>query len=333
MKYNLLIILILLSTIVNAQHRNDIWCFGDSAGIDFSNINNPMPIHSAVKSRGSCVSICDANSNLLFYGYTRATLPGNTTLLKNRNDTIMLNGDNVVGRGWYMELVIIPMPGNSDQYYVFSAGVTSIYGLYYSVVDMLLDSGLGGVIQKNNQLLPDPANDGLIAVKHGNGRDWWVIHRNHVGSNNIFYKFLISPSGITGPFTQNIGSFTTSNLCKYVFNKAGNKIAVVSYDGLIETFDFDRCTGILSNHILIRPLNVSAPYPDLWSCAFSPNNRFLYVTAHPVKNYLLQIDLQDSTPWANVDTLWSDSTIQYSAGALKWRPMIKFILQLIGMMG
>ena len=195
---------------LSAQHRNDIWCFGDSAGINFSNLSNPSPIHSAVKSRGSCVSIADTSSNLLFYAYTRATVNGNTTLVKNHHDSLMANGANIVGRGWYLEAVIIDNPIGANQYYLFTVGVTTIFGLYYSKIDMNLNNGLGAVTQKNMQLLPYAATDGLTCVKHGNGRDWWIIFRKcgaYAGwYDNRFYKYLVTPSGINLVDSQAIGS-------------------------------------------------------------------------------------------------------------------------------
>ncbi len=315
-----------------AQNRNDIWCFGDSAGIDFSNLSQPVPIHSVAKSRGSCASICDTNGNLLFYSSYDTDIFNGVSYLANgevynKQHQLMANGDSLNYQSWYMECVIIPFPDDTLRYYLFTIGVTSNYGLYYNVIDMSLDSGRGKVTQKNIQLLSSPANDGLTAVKHGNGRDWWIIHRKHQGSNNTFYKFLISPSGISVPDTQNIGSYTQTNLSRYIFNKTGDKLAMVLYDGLIETFDFDRCTGLLSNHIVIRPKNTSPPTPSLWSCAFSPNNRFLYVSSSDIpSSSLIQIDLQDSTPWANADTIWSDSTCAFEGGALRLAPDDKIYL-------
>ncbi len=316
MRFSIVILMMFLITGVNAQHRNDKWCFGDSAGIDFSNLAQPVPIHSSVKSRGSCVSICDNNSNLLFYAYTRAALSGNTTLVKNRLDSLMLNGDNIIGRGWYMELVIVPDPGDTNKYYLFSGAVTTIHGFYYSIIDMTLDNGNGGLSQKNIQLLPDPANDGLTAVKHGNGRDWWVIHRKHLGTNNTFYKFLVSPSGISPPDTQNIGTLTATNTSRYIFNKEGNKLGMVMYDGTIETFDFDRCSGMLSNHILIRAKNTVPPAPGLWSCAFSPNSKYLYVSTVGFSDSvrLIQIDLQDTALYNGADTIWTDTSNMSTTG-------------------
>src|ERR1700740_3418029 len=53
---------------VFSQNMNSTWIFGDSAGIDFSNISNPVPIVSAMDGRGSCTSISDSSGNLILYG-------------------------------------------------------------------------------------------------------------------------------------------------------------------------------------------------------------------------------------------------------------------------
>ncbi|MBL0340462.1 MAG: hypothetical protein IPP71_05755 [Bacteroidetes bacterium] len=50
----------------NAQNRNMVWTFGDSAGIDFTNIQNPIPIATGIDGRGSCVSISDTLGELIF---------------------------------------------------------------------------------------------------------------------------------------------------------------------------------------------------------------------------------------------------------------------------
>ncbi|MBK9045410.1 MAG: hypothetical protein IPL74_01505 [Bacteroidetes bacterium] len=94
-------------------------------------------------------------------------------LIYNKQHQLMVNGDDILGQGWYNEMVVLPSPNNSDQYYLFSIGVTfsSDYGLFYSVIDMSLDGGLGAVTQKNIMLDSVPAVDCLKAIKHGNGRD------------------------------------------------------------------------------------------------------------------------------------------------------------------
>jgi hypothetical protein len=83
--FSFLIFILLVTDALKAQNNNSIWCFGDSAGINFSNINNPVPYYSAMRGRGSCASIADDTGNLLFYSntYTYLTLVWNVL-----NDTM-----------------------------------------------------------------------------------------------------------------------------------------------------------------------------------------------------------------------------------------------------
>src|SRR6187399_502880 len=78
----LTVILAILFGINNlySQNQNSIWCFGDSAGMDFRT-SPPQTFSTSLDTRGSCVSIADSLGDLLFYANTRATLPGNTTLV------------------------------------------------------------------------------------------------------------------------------------------------------------------------------------------------------------------------------------------------------------
>ncbi len=110
----------------------------------------------------------------------------------------MQNGDSIVGEGWYYELIITPNPANNHTYYLFTVGVTSSgdQGLYYSQIDMNQNGGLGSVVQKNIMLLSDPSSDNISAIKHGNGRDWWIFFRKRTTPINEFYSYLISPFGI-----------------------------------------------------------------------------------------------------------------------------------------
>ncbi|MBK8363838.1 MAG: hypothetical protein IPL24_09160 [Bacteroidetes bacterium] len=112
--------IILITFSAEAQNRNSIWCFGDSAGIDFRNISMPVPISTGMDSRGTCASISDSLGSLLFYAYAApdGTWPPNGKVY-NANHQIMLNGDSINGAGMYDEMIIIPKPGNSSIYYLF----------------------------------------------------------------------------------------------------------------------------------------------------------------------------------------------------------------------
>ena len=133
--------------------RGNIWCFGDSAALDF-NGGAPVPSTSSIVSRGSCVSLSDSNGDLLFYAHTKAGVSGITTgLIFNSTHQLLLDGDSIAGGGWYQEMVIIPNPADDSSFYLFSVGVTDQFGLMYSIIDMKGDGGLGSVTQKNVQLL------------------------------------------------------------------------------------------------------------------------------------------------------------------------------------
>jgi hypothetical protein len=95
MKKGVVLLLIIAATHSFAQNKNSIWCFGDSAGIDFSNISNPVPITTAMRGRGSCASIADGAGNLLFYSNTYTYL----TLVWNALNDTMTNSYPMGGGG------------------------------------------------------------------------------------------------------------------------------------------------------------------------------------------------------------------------------------------
>jgi hypothetical protein len=331
---NILILfwLILISTIqLRAQKSGYIWAFGDSSGIDFNNLSAPQPIVTSMDSRGSCVSIADTSGNLLFYANTRAATAGNTTKVYNRLHQEMPNGSNIIGQGWYKELVIIPMPDSTSKYYIFSISITSsVIGFYYSVVDMTLNNGLGDVTTKNVRIHDVWMADCLKAIKHGNGRDWWLYMRTPQNNfDNKYYRYLVSPNGIDSMPAQPIGTGSQTGFIEFSWNKQGDKMAMVNFSGLIEMYDFDRCTGLFSNPITIRqPVSV-APAPCLWSCEFSASGNFLYVSASPSQpdsNRLIQVDLRNYPNNIVQDTIYSVYYPNYTMGALKRGPDDKIYL-------
>ena len=313
LKHLLLFLFLCSFTYTYCQNRNSVWCFGDSAGIDFSNPNNPLPIFTSLRTRGSCVSISDTVGNLLFYGNTRVTLAGNTTLVWNKQHNLMVSGDSIVGRGWYKELTVTPVPYNPDLYYLFSAGVSSINGFFYSVIDMTRDSGRGMVVQKNVQLQGSNfwANDGVAAVKHGNGRDWWVMVRDWSNVNNTFFFYLVTPFGVILNHTQNIGDVVQSGFFRIEPSIDGRKIACVSNNGLLCVYDFNRCSGMLGNELSIEH-EVTNPNlaPWYWDCELSPSSSLLYVSKANSSqtdsiSYVFQYELNYSNPSLTRDTIFA----------------------------
>lgn len=306
---------------VHSQGYNNIWCFGDSAGIDFSNVSNPVPIQTNLDTRGSCVSICDSAGQLLFYASTRSTYGIHSCQILNGAGDIIENGDSIIGEGWYNELIIIPFSDHSNRYYLFSLLVLSPYGLYYSVIDMNENGGAGKVIEKNVLFRSYPMWDALVAVKHANGGDWWLIAKRYDPqgtSDNEFLIYLIKQDTILETF-QNIGANELAGAGNLTFSKAGDKILVTSRNGLIEVFDFDRCSGVFSNSKVIDQGN--SKYSG---ASFSPNGDVIYVCTYRNMTtdftHLLQFNLNAPNIYNSRDTIITLTHPIEAGGLLRLAP-------------
>jgi len=317
------------SLIVNAQFSNLIWCFGDSSGIDFSGAI-PTTFKSSMDCRGGTCSIANSSNELLFYAHT-----GNfdlwfsspclcATSVINKLHQTMLNGDSLIGEITYEQVVIVPYPGDSNLFYLFHLASYANAGLYYSLIDISLDSGKGKVIQKNVPVITSDLFSGLDAFKHGNGRDWWLVTKPSTvqsGGNplNDYYVFNVSPSGISNQIIQSVGSTNSTDLGSITFNHQGNTLVFVNVKGLIELYDFDRCTGIISNSLSLRA-EVTSQFPYFWGAEFSPNDSVLYVSSTDFPSLILQYDLTAPNVPNSVDTIASIAYPTYTGGYLRLAP-------------
>lgn len=327
--FSFLIFILLVTDALKAQNKNSIWCFGDSAGIDFSNINNPVPFTSSVEGRGSCVSIADNNGNLLFYSNTYMNM-ARTIVWNALNDT-MTNSYPMGGAGVFNELQIVPFPDGQNKYYLFYQNVAGfIDGIFYAIIDMNTvwgTPGLGEVIIKGQQINTNRIADCMQAVKHGNGRDWWLVTKmssanlTHI---NRFIEYLITPSGISGPFYFDFGGAFDQDFQKIIFNTTCSKIMNINTVGYMCEYDFDRCSGVISNPHVIYPEITTFPYNRVfWEGAYSPNDSVFYIATNRysllLNCYLLQFDLTASDIPASCDTL-DDYLFPIEPGAVRLAP-------------
>lgn len=94
----------------------------------------------------------------------------------------------------------------------------------------------------------------------------------------------------------------------------------------MEIFDFNRCTGIISNPVTIHPEPTWPPYNEFTFCEFSPSGRFLYVTSYWDTCYLYQYDLLSPAPAATRITLDTITNDLIGIGSLKLAPDGKIYL-------
>ncbi|MEX1188561.1 MAG: gliding motility-associated C-terminal domain-containing protein [Bacteroidia bacterium] len=255
-----------------AQQEANNWYFGTNAGVSFAS-GNPVQVGDGMlNSAEGVASLSDQFGNLLFYtdGVT----------VYNANHLPMPNGTGLFGgTSSSQSAVAIPVPGSNQLYYLFTAQQdVFLEGIRFSVVDFTLDGGLGDIPvgQKNIQMLT-PATEKITAVRHCNGRDYWIIA--HEWLNNNFHAWLVSPGGISAsPVISSVGA--VHDVAVIGCMKAspnGSNLALAVYDQggqhFIEMFDFNSSTGQITNP-LRKDLNGGA-----YGIEFSPLGQYLYYTS------------------------------------------------------
>jgi gliding motility-associated-like protein len=280
------------------SNQENNWVFGNGAGINF---NGATPIafqNNLVGFGEGSASVSDENGDLLFYT--------EGSVVWNRNGGIMPNGNNLTGltsvttysvtSSTSQGTMIIPMPGNKNKYYILSLtsmeqnGVGNAGKLYYSVVDMNLNGGLGDIeINKKGILVATGLSERLTAVI-GDHCNIWVIGVT-VGGSIVSYQVdfenfitipVISTVGIPHLFTGVIvASPNGAKLAASKCNMFGEGL-----DGLM-VFDYDISTGLASSPKQILPNN------GAYGVAFSPDGSKLYASSSTLDK-ILQFDLSSN---------------------------------------
>jgi hypothetical protein len=254
-------------------------------------------------------NISDSNGNLL--------MASNGIWIANSTGDTMLNGgglnpssfttsNSTFGLPIDNGNIFIPFPGDSTRYVLFHQTINdnAIFKsteLYYSIIDMTLDGGYGGVVAKNLIAFQDTINWGIGACKHANGRDWWIIAlKDH---SNTIYRMLLTSNGITSVSTQMLNvPFHYSNVTQPTFSPDGTKFAYsYGYGGAnpyhdIRLFHFDRCTGIFSDTTFIAITNDVTTGSAI---AFSSNSKYLYFASWETI-YQLNTDTTDIPSSLNI---------------------------------
>lgn len=298
------------------QKENANWYFGDSAGVKFISTGVVPILNSPMRMYNSGATISDSLGNLLFYTQSQT--------IWNKNNDTMENGYGIkphyvypVSQDWAISTdaqgaLIIPVPDNPNLYYLFSLDYGKDSTLVVSKIDMLQNGGLGKVVSKNHFIYLDSLSEQMTAVKHGNGRDWWLI--THEWFSSRFVKFLITPDSIEGPFFQEIGnSLDTLYFAGYgqsCFSPNGDKYLVVVSQGIMKLFDFNRCTGKFSNMVDLS----TPPYPYtnnkiLYGSSFSPDGKKIYISS---LKRLIQFDLDSANIQSTRDTIWINNFVNYN---------------------
>ncbi len=274
------------------------WVLGDSVLMRFPGGGAPV-VDPVARTRyqfetGACIS--DVGGTLRLYA--------------NKDSIFSTNGTKVIGGRLFPwgettnGLQILPMDGDSLNYLIFyisSSGICSTVcpGLVWVRAHPNQDT----VISHRSLGQYDPVNylsEKIASVKNAGGTGWWVFF--HGEGDDKFIRFKVDGLSVSPMVIQSIGSvhgpiglnpyYTIGEMC---FSPKGDKLLAVTMTGVVDVFDFDRCTGQLSNWI---SLGTPAPvYPGqnvYYGCSFSADGTKIYVSEDytiPFGNRIFQWDL------------------------------------------
>lgn len=280
MNTKLLVLLILLLFVPHyflAQKQGNIWYFGQQAGLNFNTTPPTALTDGVISTSEGCASIADCAGNLLFYtdGIT----------VWDKTHTPMPNGTGLFGHpSSTQSAVIIPQPGNDSIYYIFTASISG-NNIYYSVINIHLNGGLGEVTMQKNILVLSPGTERVAAIRHANNIDVWIIAPK--GGSSDMHAYLLTSSGFTAtPVVSSVGAVSLQGYLKA--SQDGTKVCEAQMYQAAQLFDFDRATGIFSN-----PVNLTTPIQEAYGVEFSPDGTRLYISTHCGKK-IYQYDLTAS---------------------------------------
>lgn len=318
MKLNILkcvcIVFQLVSLCANAQiQRSYNWAAGANTLLSSTGGAFILSNSSMSPFEGSA-TISDTSGRLLFYT--------NGVTVWDSTHTVMPNGTGLASDpSSTCAAIIVPQPGNDSIFYIFTVDAQAGYfsgdgACRYSTVNMNVNNGFGDVVQKNI-FLYDLTTEKLCAVKHGNGRDYWIM--THQFNTNLFYAYLVTDTGVStvpvisasGQIHPSIGAGDWGQHAPggMKFSPSGCRLALVlSQLHTVELFSFDKNSGAVFN-----PQTFTDSLNILYDVCFSPDNSKLYYSS---LNAVLQLDLSLANYTAiaqsrtQVSTIWNGCGLQ-----------------------
>ncbi len=258
-------------------------------------------------------SVCDAEGKMLAYSngmviYNQYDRPIADTINYGPDwEYFKLEWNGVIipsGIGGIQVALILPHPTIADRYYIFYTTFDRSNTFYnnYQILNALFDVGNqnkeGTLIAKDIKILEDSLSGSITAVRHGNGRDWWLIapRRNGIEAN----VFLSDPKGIhfhTRYHTGMPNTLPEGGIGQVYVSPDGNWVSWFAGGEMIKSgarlllSRFDRCTGQLYDSSM-KVVDLSHGFS--MGVSFSPNSRYLYMCN---RLYIYQYNLSIAEPF------------------------------------
>lgn len=248
-----------------SQGEANNWHFASGAALTFNGGKAKVFAKTQLYAFEGCATISTGTGRFLFFS-DGANLYDSTF-------NITPNGAKLMGQGTCVQSsIFVPKPDSAGNYFLITNFGTlfSLGGIYYSEIDMKLNSGKGDIIYyKKNMLIADSSIEMFTVAKHANGKDYWLII--HKADNDTLCSYLIGSNGIsTQPVKSKTGNFINyyNSRGQMKVSADGKKIAWSHMNKFSVLADFDACTGKISNcwrHSVCS-----------YGLDFSQNSRYLY---------------------------------------------------------
>jgi|GEM_PF-2681649 len=305
--------------ILCAPNEGNVWYFGNFSGLDFNTTPVTVLGDGQLNSNEGCISVSKPDGNLLLYSNGRR--------IWNSAHEVIVNGGDIAGDPSSTQAgVFLLKPESANIYYLFTVDMQagqalSIHvdldgrysGLRYSEIDVTGADGKGIVLPgKKNLLLADTTTESIIAIRHANGKDYWILV--HGWNNRDYYAFLVNEQGVSttpvisvsGPLVGG-GSYGSSAVGYMRSNARGDRIAETHpfESKSVVVSRFDNRTGKVSDGITLSLGLTDVHSIGPYGVEFSPCSNYLYVSemiimqpdkalAYPERSFIHRYDMENN---------------------------------------
>lgn len=304
-----LLSVLFLALTLQAQIQYNQWAFGWHASHDFIT-GNPLPAAPLITSQQDAASWCDPSGNLMFYTDGKSIY--NPVL--GTNCMNCLNG-NPNGTGGTQGALILPrIGGPADEFYIFTVSDKGMFagninkGLSYYIYNTTT-----GALSSVTSMGTTPGtkgsftSEGLTAIPHNNGVDYWIIVKPIVtaapwigsalpanqpagANNNSIYAYRVTSAGVSPDPVVSDANY--SIILTPGVNQGANDVNEIkcspdrqhvtitnrttATSGVTMLYRFNASSGKFA---FLQQLPMLAGYAPFGS-SFSPNSKVLYVCGH-----------------------------------------------------
>jgi gliding motility-associated-like protein len=264
--------------------RTNYWYFGNKIGLDFNSgvplVNTSCPIDSSF-GWASTSTISDTNGNLLFYS-------NGIGVWNKQHEIIELTvapyfpGDQTA--------LSIPKPLSDSLFYVFTSRLLRQENpMFYYIIDMTKNNGLGEVIDIDTLEAGWDAASMVTGTYHKNKKNIWIITRKFKSRKYAAFLLdgegvdpnpVLSPAPLRPLDDDNMGNMKISYDKNYLVVCFFGNSANTSF---VEICKFNDETGVIE---FLYSFQLMYVIPGVYwkyktnNCEFSPCSKHLYIGAY-----------------------------------------------------